>query len=821
MQREPTSTTTSILLVDDTPANLFALAAVLKPLGARIVEASSGKEALERVATESFAVALLDVQMPEMDGFDTAARIRTMDMGRELPIIFLTAIHSDDAFVKKGYRSGAADYITKPFDADVVRARVRAFVNLFEQREAIRQSQLALRTQERDEAIRRLVAFERIATAALKTSDLSTFLRELLAVFMSAADDADSATVLLRDNDELRVQACVALNEEGNDRYSVPMGPGSFAGTVAAERRPLEIEDVVSSSLVRSQWLRARKTKGLFGVPLLHDGDVLGVAYIGSVRAHSFTDAEKKLFLAMAERAAWAVSERLERARLHDIFQAVPAMIAVLREDHTHDFVNDVYANYFGRSDLRGTPLAALDLESSIGEIVTQARVAQSRLVAEELRIPGDRFVRVTAEPLRNATGSVDSVIVFAIDVTAQSIARGERMRLLELERTARLEAEVASRMKDEFLATVSHELRTPLNAILGWTVTARGKAPHEVDRALSIVERNARAQARMIDDVLDVSRVVSGKLRLDPTDVTLNDVVHAALDTVRPAMEAKKIEVLLTMPERIVFRADPQRFQQVVWNLLSNAIKFTPRQGHVEVHAIKSDDTVTLTVSDSGEGISPTFLSHVFEPFRQGDGSTTRRHGGLGLGLAIVKQIVDAHGGTITVSSRGVGQGATFIVEIPISSSSSEARPTPTKAESAEPATDEPIRLAGLKILVVDDDEDARVLLSHVLMERGASVEQADSASNALVQIERFRPDVLVSDIAMPGGDGYGLIRAVRALSFEQGGKTPAIAVTAHARRVDSERAFAAGFQAHLAKPVDLSRLVSVIANLGGLSFE
>ncbi len=809
----------SILLVDDVPANLLALSAVLKPLGARIVEASSGKEAIEHVAKESFAVVLLDVQMPGMDGFETAAEIRTLETGKDVPIIFLTANNRDDGFVKRGYAVGAADYITKPFDVDIVRARVRAFVSLYEQREDVRRAQVAIRTHERDEAVRRLVAFERIAAAALQTEDLPAFFRELLSVFMSAADEADSATILLRDKDELRVQACVGLNEEVDEHYTVPIGE-SFAGTVAAERRPMEISDVATSPLVRGGWLRARGTKALYAVPLQHDGAVLGVAHIGSRRASTFTDAEKRLFGAMAERAAWAVAEHVRRARLHEILSSAPAKISILREDDHHEFVNPGYVRFFQRDDLVGKPLSAIGLDKNIGELTRRVRETGESVSVDELVLPDGRALRVSAQPLRNHAGTVERVLVFAVDVTVQVAARAERARVLELERAARLEAELASRMKDEFLATVSHELRTPLNAILGWTVTARTNAPPELDRALAIVERNARAQARMLEDILDVARVVRGKLRLEPAEVVLNEIVNAALDAVRPAAQAKNIQISVELPEKVLLRADAQRMQQVVWNLLSNAIKFTPKDGHVEVHAEVTPDTVTFRVSDDGEGIEPTFLAHVFEPFRQADGSTTRRHGGLGLGLAIVKQIVDAHGGTITASSGGAGNGASFTVAVP-TAPAIVPEPPPRSSESQPPPEGDGIRLEGIKILVVDDDADARSLLKHVLVERGATVEEAESASSAFDQVARGRPDVIVSDIAMPGGDGFGLIRAVRALPALRGGRTPAIAVTAHARQADGERAYAAGFQGHLAKPVDLNRLITMVANLGGLSFE
>jgi CheY-like chemotaxis protein len=373
--------------------------------------------------------------------------------------------------------------------------------------------------------------------------------------------------------------------------------------------------------------------------------------------------------------------------------------------------------------------------------------------------------------------------------------------------------------MKDEFLATVSHELRTPLNAILGWTVTARAKATPEIDRALEIVERNARTQARLIEDVLDVSRVVSGKLRIDPTDVVLEEVILASVDAVRQAAQAKGIDLDINVPERAQVRVDGQRLQQVVWNLLSNAIKFTPKGGRVTIEAVIEPSALVLTVRDTGEGIDPAFLPHIFEPFRQADASTTRRHGGLGLGLAIVKQIVDAHGGTIVPTSGGRGQGAVFRLELP-----REPRTDSIRARALDRASvpvDPEASLEGLTVLVVDDDPDARLLLASALGDRGAEVVTAASAGAAFDEIVRVRPDIVVSDIAMPGGDGYGLMRAVRGLAPERGGRTPAIAVTAHARSIDGERAYAAGFQAHLAKPVDIVRLVSLVRGLAGTSID
>ncbi len=386
-----------------------------------------------------------------------------------------------------------------------------------------------------------------------------------------------------------------------------------------------------------------------------------------------------------------------------------------------------------------------------------------------------------------------------------------ERAILLESERRARKEAELANRAKDEFLATVSHELRTPLNAILGWTVTLRERGvPPEIDRALAVVERNARTQARLIEDVLDVSRIISGKLHLD---IRLSDVAEAitnAVESVGPAASAKSITLDVALePELGVVAADTERLLQIVSNILSNAVKFTPPGGRVEVRAKRTGGTARIVVTDTGPGIEPELLRAIFEPFRQADASTTRRHGGLGLGLAIVKQLVEAHGGTVRAESAGAGKGATFVVELPAQGGAAHGAP---RTDSGAP------RLDGLRVLVVEDDQDARDLVAAVLESAGAHVTTATNASEALERWASVRADVLVSDVAMPGLDGYALVRAIRAKPAEQGGRTPALALTAYARDADSDEAFAAGFQRHLAKPVDPTTLVRIVASLAGL---
>jgi PAS domain S-box-containing protein len=382
-------------------------------------------------------------------------------------------------------------------------------------------------------------------------------------------------------------------------------------------------------------------------------------------------------------------------------------------------------------------------------------------------------------------------------------------------EQMLRRDAEVANRAKDEFLATVSHELRTPLNAILGWTSTLRSrKLDADLDRPLAIVERNARAQAKLIEDVLDVSRIISGKLALNLGPTNLAEAIEASVETVTPAADAKDIAVSFDVDDgSLTITADAQRLQQVVWNLLTNAVKFTPKGGKVTVRGYREGSDVCICVTDTGEGIRPEVLPAVFEPFHQADSSTTRRHGGLGLGLAIVKHLVTAHGGTIRASSDGVGMGATFVVRLPARSVVPAVRTFigPAKERLRLP------RLDGLRLLVIDDEEDARLLVGAVLTDQGAEVHFSASATDALEKLSVLRPDVIVSDIGMPAMDGYSLIRKIRALSPALGGRTPAVALTAYARSEDAQLAFAAGFQMHVAKPIEPAQLAVVVANLGG----
>jgi signal transduction histidine kinase/CheY-like chemotaxis protein len=427
--------------------------------------------------------------------------------------------------------------------------------------------------------------------------------------------------------------------------------------------------------------------------------------------------------------------------------------------------------------------------------------------------------ISLTVSPIKDQSGRIIGASKVARDITDRRLAEQEHERLLASEKEARAQAELANRLKDEFLAVVSHELRSPLNAITGWASVLRTrKLDDQTLRAVETILRNAQAQAQLIGDLLDVSRIVAGQLRLNVRPFQLIAVIEAAIEVIRPAAEAKSIRIQTFLdPAAGPVPGDPDRLQQVFWNLLSNAVKFTAKGGRVQIRLQRINSHVEIVISDTGIGIEPQLLPVVFDRFRQGDSGTAREHGGLGLGLAIVRHLVELHGGVVTAHSEGAGKGAEFVVELPMSigiwpDREDEARVHPSLGGTT--STKVP-SLAGLRILIVDDEEDAREVVSTIVGDAGAEVAAAASVQQALGLIDQWKPDVLISDIGMPGEDGYDLIRKVRALPPDQRGQIPAIALTAFARTQDRLKILSAGYQMHVGKPIEPLELITIVASV------
>ena len=541
----------------------------------------------------------------------------------------------------------------------------------------------------------------------------------------------------------------------------------------------------------------------------------------------------------------WRVAVRLRRVeQRHQAteakFERAKARLAGIVESSEDAIISEsldgVIASWNGAAERLFEYTAAEAIGKSITIIIPPERLNEERLILEKLR-NGERLdtfdtVRITksgrrinlsltVSPIRDQHGEVIGASKAARDITERRNAERELERLLLQERSLRAEAERAARLKDEFLATVSHELRTPLSAILGWSIIL-SKDPSDqatVANAIAAIERNAKSQAQLIEDLLDVSRIISGSLVLDVQPIALTAVVKAAMDSVQPAADAKEIQLqMIVDPTADNVRGDAVRLQQVIWNLLSNSIKFTPKGGQVVVNVDRSNSMARVTVTDTGEGIRAEFLPYVFDRFKQADGSITRKYGGLGLGLAIARHLTEMHGGTIEVDSAGEGLGATFRFNLPLVAVTAVSDIDSIKGAAAEltPAQDLP-DLRGIRVLVVDDAADTREMLRVVLERFGADVTTAASARETLDVLPAWQPNVLVSDIGMPEEDGYSLIRKVRALSSEKGGDIPAIALTGYVRVEERMRALDAGYQMFVPKPVEVGELATIIASLIG----
>jgi signal transduction histidine kinase len=652
-------------------------------------------------------------------------------------------------------------------------------------------------------------------------------------VFGSHADPRASTRILLADdNADMREYLTRILGE----RFQVSsFGDGAEALAAACQNPPdLVITDVMMPSLDGFGLLRALRAHARTErVPVImlsaragEESRVEGLeAGADDYLVKPFS--ARELIARVTAHLTFArlrVSAERERQRLYDVFMHAPVPVAVLTgQELRFEVANASYCRVMGKQDLVGksareafdedggqAALGPLEQVFANGTPLSCTELCMTRVYNGQ---PGELFFNYAVQPLSDAEGNTTGVIAVASDVTEQVLAR----RKVDGLRDA---AERASRAKDEFLSTLSHELRTPLSAIVGWSTLLRKGAvpPERLDKALETIERNAKVQARLIEDMLDLARIEQGKLMLSVGPLEMVRVVNAAIDALRPAAEGKGVRMQPVLDSHATIVGDADRLQQVVWNLLSNAVKFTPKGGRVHVRLSRHHSYVELSVADTGQGIEPDFLPHVFDRFRQADASFARRAGGLGLGLAIVRSLVELHGGTVRAESEGRDQGALFVVKLPTAPLRADSVP-PSGERALHPnegiSFEAPKELRGLSVLVVDDEPETRDLLKFVLEQCEVQVRTAESAHEALANLEAQRFDILISDIGMPDVDGYGLIKAVRQLAPERGGNLPALALTAYARAEDRTEVLRAGFNMHLAKPIDPSELLVVITTL------
>ncbi|NEU81371.1 response regulator [Nostoc sp. UIC10630] len=544
-----------------------------------------------------------------------------------------------------------------------------------------------------------------------------------------------------------------------------------------------------------------------------------------AIRTNEITKTNEQLQQEILERQRILEVLRQSEERYRYLAEAIPQLVWTTDANGECDFFNQNWCEYTGltlKQSLGSGWLAALhpdDIQNA-DEVWSNA-VKNGTIYNNEYRFKrafdgSYRWQLARALPLKDEQGIVVKWFGTCTDIHEQKQILEERAHLLELEQIARAKAETANRIKDEFLAILSHELRTPLNAILGWSklLQSRRLDQAKTSEALATIERNANLQVQLIEDLLDISRILQGKLTLNITKINLESTILSSIETMRLAAETKLLEVSTVFePDVGQVMGDSTRLQQVVWNLLSNALKFTPKGGKIEVRLEQADGYAQIIVSDTGKGISPEFLPFVFDYFRQADSTSTRNFGGLGLGLAIVRNIVEIHGGIVKAKSEGEGKGAIFTVSLPLLPD--ESRSITDKQNYAVPLTSNSLPLTGIRVLVVDDDTDSRDFVAFVLEEDGAFVIAVSSAYEALQTLALVKPDVLVSDISMPEMDGYMLIHQVRTLTPEQGGQIPAIALTAFARNDDQQEALKAGFQMHLSKPVNPEELIAAITRI------
>ena len=781
--------TFQFLLLEDKLQDTEAIQAVLTDGGidCELLRVDTRADFVRALETAQFDLLLAAYAMRGFDGIaalETARKIRP-----KIPFIFVSASLGEELAIE-ALKQGATDYVIKHRLERLVPCVQRALREAQERRE--RQRAEAALQQTAAELERQVQRFNAIASAVpdfIYTFDRSgrfTYSNQQLLNLLQKT----SAEVIGKNFFDLE--------------YPIDL----------ATRLQNQIQQVIETHQLLKDETPFMSAKGAhvyeyIFVPLFDaNGAVEAVAGV----SRDITDRKQ---------AEAALRQSEQRFRL--MADAAPQIVWITDAEGRVEFFNKQWSDYTG---IPYEPKLAAEIAANFVHPEDGARTmeafAQARrsgsIFSVEHRVRSStgayRWFLVRAEPYRDPqTGEIIRWFGASVDIHDRRAIEQEREQLLASEQTARETAETANRIKDEFLAVLSHELRSPLNPILGWSkLLQQGKLDAAKTKiALTTIERNAQLQVQLIEDLLDISRIMQGKLSLTATPVSLTEVITAAIETVRLAAEAKQIQITLALDPVASISGDAARLQQVVWNLLTNAVKFTPHRGEVTVELRQVDGLAQMRVVDTGKGINPNFLPYVFEYFRQEDGSTTRKFGGLGLGLAIVRQIVELHGGTVKAESDGEGQGATFTVQLPTLQQASLIASAPIHQAKANLK----MRLKNMQILLVDDDTDTREFEAFLLEQHGATVIAVASGLEALQAIERSIPDLIVSDIGMAEIDGYMLIQQIRARPPTQGGQVPAIALTAYAAEIDRQRAMQAGFQRHLTKPLEPEKFISAIVSL------
>ena len=816
----------TILIVEDSPEDRETYRRYLlrdHDYDYTIIEASLGKEGLNLWRQHEPDVVLLDYQLPDMDGLEFLVSLQTQQPQTPMSIVMMTGVGSE-AIAVQAIKGGVQDYLVKEqITSEGLKLALDA---------TIKTVQIQTQLQERIDRERVIAQISQKVSRSLDLDEILhttvTEVRQFLQtdrviVFQVDPDDNDNGRVVA---ESVGADWRSILSEQIYD----PCFVESYVDPQLQGRVSVNA-DIYDDSIdpYYVKLLEGLQVRANLVVPILHDNHFWGVLIAHHCAApRQWRSLEIDLLQQLSIQVSVAIrqaelyqqvkNELAERKRAEEVLrQSEEFRKQVLESSRDCIKVLDIDAQILY---INAGGLCLLEIDDLTPYLNTnwvnfwqdesRQKVEAAIAVAKSKQTSRFRGFCLTAKgtpkwwdvivtPILDKEGQVSQLLATSRDITDRVQIEHDRELILQHKQAALAESERINHIKDEFLTVLSHELRSPLNPILGWTQLLQTRRLDETKTiaALEIIERNVKTQCRLIDDLLDMARVLRGKLSLNAAPVNLLGLIKSAIDTVQTAAIAKSIQINPVLWDIGQVSGDNVRLQQIVWNLLTNAVKFTPSGGRIDIRLEQIDNQAQITIIDTGKGISLDFLPHIFESFRQEDASVTRKHGGLGLGMAIVYQLVKAHGGTVTADSPGEGKGATFTVRLPLLNVNS-------KENQSSPSPEQNLDLTGIRVLIIDDDPDSRELVSMVIAQAGAEAITVASAAEFLNVLESFQPDVVVSDIGMPEVDGYMLLRQVRSLSPDQGGQVPAIALTAYAGEIDQQQAIAAGFQKHIAKPIE-----------------